>query len=248
MGAFVDSGTSLANTFIQKTSSDESVKHKMAQITSSKKVVSRTVAIGLGVVCIALAAGLVIALVLYAPMVANQQSSDLQSQIADQDSTIASLNSQVSSLNTQVSSLATQVASLKSSLEQSYSLSDVQNITAELNQQISDYQAMLSLSKSGYLIQNYPMNQTAGTATAIYNDYLDYAGYVGVQVESNSSTTYARVMYALPVTEEIFDYNVTVGTSGSTVLPVLPGTVSIGIGNTELVDAVNVTVTAVYYY
>jgi uncharacterized coiled-coil protein SlyX len=239
----LDSGTSLAKIFIQKPSSDESVKHKMAQITSSKKVVSRTVAIGLGVVCVVLAAGLVGALVLYAPMVA-----DLQSQLSDQDSTIASLNSQISGLTSQVASLTMQVASLKASLDQSYNSSEVQALIAEYVQQIQDDQAIISLSKSGYVVQNFPINQTAGEITEIWNDNLGYAGYVGVQLESNSSTTYARVMYTLPVTEDIFDYNATVGTSGSAVLPVLPGTVSIAIGNTELVDAVNATVTAVYYY
>lgn len=215
----------------------------MAQVTNGKKVVSRTVAIGLGVVCVALAAGLVIALVLYAPMVA-----DLQSQLSDQDGTIASLNTQVSSLSTQVSSLSAQVASLQSSLSQSYTPSEVQDLLGNYSQELSDYQAMLSLSKSGYLIQSYSFEQAAGTSTGIWNNNLGYAGYVGVQVESNSTTTYARVMYALPVTEEVFDYNVTLGTSGSAVIPVLPGTVSIGIGNNDLTDIINATVTVVYYY
>jgi len=216
----------------------------MAQETSSKKVVSRTVAIGLGVVCIALAAGLVIALVLYAPMVA-----DLQSQVSDQDATIASLNTQVSSLTTQVSSLATQVASLKSSLDQSYNASEVQALIAEYVQQIQDDQAIISLGKSGYLVQNFQVNQTAGGFTPIWSNNLGYAGYVGVQAESNSSTTYVRIIYPLlGLEDQYFDYNVTLGTSGSTVLPVLPGEVSIGVGNNDLTDVINATVTAVYYY
>jgi uncharacterized coiled-coil protein SlyX len=244
MGDFVDFGTSLANTFIQKTSSDESVKHKMAQETSSKKVVSRTVAISLGVVCIALAAGLVIALVLYAPMVA-----DLQSQLSDQDATIASLNTQVSSLSTQVSTLAAQVASLKSSLDQSYNASEVQALVAEYVQQIQDDQAIISLSKSGYLVQNSPINQSAGELTPLWNGNLGYAGYIGVQAESNSSTTYVRIICPLPgLEDQIFDYNVTLGTSGSTVLPVLPGEVTIGIGNNDSSDIISTNVTAVYYY
>jgi uncharacterized coiled-coil protein SlyX len=244
MGDFVNFGTSLANTFIQKTSSDESVKHKMAQETSSKKVVSRTVAISLGVVCIALAAGLVIALVLYAPMVA-----DLQSQVTDQDATIASLNTQVSSLSTQISSLSAQVASLQNSLDQSYSLSDVQNITAELNQEIATLQDIVNLAKSGYLVQNYAVNQSAGELTPIWNSNLGYAGYVGVQAESNSSTAYVRIICPLAgLEDQYFDYNVTLGTSGSTVLPVLPGEVTIGVGNNDSSDIISTNVTAVYYY
>jgi len=215
----------------------------MSQETGNKKVVSRTVAIGLGIVCIVLAAGLVGSLLLYAPLVA-----DLQLQLTEQDGTVASLNSQVSTLEDQVSSLTAQVASLRSSLSQSLSPAEVQNLTAEYAQVISGYEAIISLSESGYLVQGVSLTQLAGGSSLIWNDYLDYAGFVVVQVESNSSTTYGGVLYTLPVSEEIFEYNVTVGTSGSAVLPVLPGITAIGIGNAELVDSVNAIVTAVYYY
>lgn len=215
----------------------------MVQNPNEKKVVSRTVAIALGVICIVLAAGLVGSLVLYAPQVA-----DLQSQITDKDSQIASLTTQVSSLTTQVSSLSSQVASLQNSLSQSYSASEVRDLLGNYSQQLADYEAILGLSKSAYLVQNSPVTMSAGGTASIYNDYLGYAGYVGIQVESNSSTTYARVMYTLPVTEEIFDYNVTVGESGLTVFPLLPGLITVGIGNQEPVNAVNATVTAIYYY
>jgi uncharacterized coiled-coil protein SlyX len=182
--------------------------------------------------------------VLYAPMVA-----DLQSQLSDQDITIASLNTQVSSLSTQVTTLAAQVASLQNSLNQSYSLSDVQNITAELNQEIATLQDIVNLAKSGYLVQNFPINQSAGELTPLWNGNLGYAGYVGVQAESNSSTTYVRIICPLAgLEDQFFDYNVTLGTSGSTVLPVLPGDVSIGIGNIDSSDIISTNVTAVYYY
>ncbi|MBT0160291.1 hypothetical protein G4O51_09930 [Candidatus Bathyarchaeota archaeon A05DMB-2] len=206
-----------------------------------KKVVSRTITIALGAICIVLAAVLVIALVLYTPMVADQQSSDLQAQLADKDSQIASLTSQVSSL-------AAQVASLQNSLDQSYSASEVRDLLGNYSQQIVNYEAIISLSKSVYLAQNAPVTMGVGGTASIFSDYLGYAGYVGVQVESNSSTTYARVMYTLPVTEQIFDYNVTVGASGLAVFPVLPGPISVEVGNMEPIDIVNATVTAIYYY
>lgn len=215
----------------------------MTQETNSKKVVSRTTAIALGVVCVLLAAGLATTLVLYTPMV-----SKLQSQLADQDKTVDSLNLQVSMLTDQVSSLTAQVTSLQNSLSQSVSRSDVQNLTAEYNQAILDYEALLSLSKSGYLVQATLLTQQAGETTLVWNEDLHYAGYVVVQVESNSTTTYGEVAYTLPASEELFEYNVTLGNSGMTVFPVLPGPVQIGVGNNELVDSVNATVSAVYYY
>ena len=63
----------------------------MAEKTSQKKVVGRTVAIALGMVCIVLVAGLVGAIAVYTPMVNN-----LESQTAEKDNTISSLNSQIS--------------------------------------------------------------------------------------------------------------------------------------------------------
>jgi cell division protein FtsL len=223
---------------------DDLVKRKMAQKTSEKKVVGRKVALALGVVCIVLAAGLVVSLVLYAPMVA-----DLQAQAANKDKTIDDLNSQISSLTSRVATLTMQVNSLNTNLSQSYTPDQVQQLIAEYVQANNDLNAKLSLSQSGYLFpQNSAVNMTAGGTTPLWNNVLDYAGYIGVQVESTSNTTYAAVSYSLPQMEEPFEYNVTVGTSGTAVFPVLPGEVFLGLGNTEQVDSVNATVTAVYYY
>jgi cell division protein FtsB len=213
---------------------------KMTETTGQKKVVSRTIVIAIGIVCIVLVAGLVGTLAIYVPQV-----SSLKSQMAEKDNSISSLNSQVSSLTQQVASLHLQITSLQSN---TYSASDVQNIIGNYTQQLSDNNAILTLSKSAYLVQGLQQTLAANSSTSIWSDNIIYAGYFAVQVTSNSSTTYARVIYALPVSGQNFDYNVTVGTSGTAVFPVLPGTVVFGIGNTELADAVNATVTAVYYY
>jgi uncharacterized coiled-coil protein SlyX len=174
--------------------------------------------------------------------------SKLQSQLADQDKTVDSLNLQVSTLEDQVSSLTAQVTSLQYNLSQSISRSDVQSLTDEYNQAIMDYEALLSLSKSAYLVQAASLTQQAGEITWVWNEYLDYAGFVAVQVESNSTTTYGEVAYMLPVSEALFEYNVTLGIGGTAVFPVLPGQVEVRIGNNELLDSVNAIVTAFYYY
>ena len=67
----------------------------MSEQTSRKKVVSRTVAIGLGMVCIILLVGLVGAILVYSPM-------------------INSKNNKISDLSQQITSLSTQVADLTS--------------------------------------------------------------------------------------------------------------------------------------
>jgi hypothetical protein len=69
-----------------------------------KKVVGRTVAIALGIICIALAATLIGAIAYYMPM------------INDKNNTISSLDAQISQLHSNVTSLQKQIASLNSTI------------------------------------------------------------------------------------------------------------------------------------
>ena len=214
---------------------------ELTQENSGRKVVSRTIVIALSVICIMLVAGLVGVIATYTPMI-----SDLQSQVANKNSTITSLNSTVASLSStvtslssQVSSLNSQVASLKSSLNES------QSYYEEI---VSDYYEKLSLSQYGYLVNNMNFTQDAGAVTAVWTGYVEYAGYVVINVESTSNTTLASVSYSLSSRGVNFDYNAIVGTSGTKVFPVLPGELIVGISNTEIANAVNAIVTVVYYY
>jgi predicted PurR-regulated permease PerM len=205
----------------------------LAQKTSERKVVKRTVAIALGIICIVLVAGLVSAIAIYTP-----QISDLQSQITQKDSTISSLNSQISVLNNSLNQTKTDAASKDSQI-------------AALTQQIQYYDQyyfnIISLNASGILFSN-SIIQYANNYTSIWNDYLDYAGYIIVQVQlATSNTTYAEVVYSTTYGVN-YDNNVTLGTGGTAAFPVLPGLVEVRIGNTDTMDLNNATITAVYYY
>jgi hypothetical protein len=204
----------------------------MAEKTSQKKVVGRTVAIALGLVCIVLLAGLGGAIVVYTPMINN-----LESQTAEKDNTISSLNNTISSLNRQISVL-------QNTLNQNNS--DTSAEIAALNAQISSLTNMLYLNASGVLVYNQAMTQDAGAYTTIWNDILNIAGYVTVAVQSSSNTTYVAVAYS--TLGVYYNNNVTVGTSGTAAFSVLPGLIEIRVGNTDLVDPVTATVTATYYY
>jgi uncharacterized coiled-coil protein SlyX len=208
---------------------------KMAVKTSQKKVVGRTVVIALGMVCIVLLAGLVGAIAFYTPMINN-----LESQTAQKDNTISSLNNTISSLNSQISALNNSLNQISSST----SSKDTQ--IAALNAQISSLTNILYLNASTYLANNQAITQDASAYTTIWNDTLNIAGYVTVAVQSSSTTTYVEVAYSAYGVN--YDNNVTVGTSGTAAFPVLPGTIGIRVGNTELVDSANATVTAIYYY
>ena len=208
---------------------------KATEKKGQKKIVSRAMVIALGMICIVLAAGLVGAIAVYMPMVSN-----LESQIAEKNSTITSLNSQVSSLNSQVLSLQADLEQVNSTIE------DYKDAVDAFNSQIAYYLSVISLNESGYLFAPHSFTQAANTSDVVYNDDVRYAGYVSVAVESSSNTTYVQVVYSSYGVN--YDQNVTVGTGGTAVFPVLPGEIWIGIGNTETVDNITGTVSAIYRY
>ena len=191
-----------------------------------------------GVVVI-LAASLVGVIAIYQP---------IDSQLAAKDNNISSLQSQISSLESELASQS------NSSSTQAY----VNQITL-LNQQLASlndsftaaqsdaysFQSILQLQESGTLYSN-SLTQDANTTTTIWNAQLEYAGYVVVQATATANTTYAEVIYSY--TGANFDYNQTIGTSGSAVFPVLPGIVQVIVGNINQNNSNNLTITATYFY
>jgi uncharacterized coiled-coil protein SlyX len=215
---------------------------KTTEKMSQKKIVSRTMVIALGIICIVLASGLVGTIATYMLMVSN-----LEAQVAEKNNTILSLNSQVSSSSSQVLSLNSQVSSLQADLEQINStLSVYKDAIQDYNSQISYYLSLLSLNESTYLLAAQTLTQDANNSTTVYNYIINYAGYVSVVVNSNSTTTYVQMIYSSYGVN--YDHNVTVGTNGTALFPVLPGEIEIKVGNTEPVDNVTATVTAIYSY
>jgi flagellar basal body-associated protein FliL len=192
--------------------------------------------IALAVVCIILAAGLVGVTAIY---LANGNSADLKAQLAVKDSTINSLQANNTALQSQLSQIPNtsvytdQIASLNQQL-------------ADLNDQVSSYYNIALMNASGVLFSQQPITQDANATTQAFGDSIYYAGYVVIQATATANTTFAEVTYTYAGTN--FDYNQTIGTSGSAVFPVLPGTLLINIGNTNQTTANTITATATYYY
>jgi len=215
---------------------------KKTEKTDKKKIGWKPVAIALVLVCIVLSAGLVSVLAVYLPMI-----NDLESQVAEKDTNIAALTSQVTSLTSQVTSINAQLLLLQS--ESDDTISNLQAGIALLNSRIDSYLQLLYLNVSTYLFADEPLTrQNASEYTVVFQDQLEYAGYVGVTVQSTSTTTYVQLLYSF--SQVTYDHNVTVATNGAAYFPVLPGPVEIRIGNTDIYtgDLLNATVTAVYYY
>jgi len=204
-----------------------------------KKGNSKILVFALVAISVILAASLVGVIVIYQP---------IDSQLAAKNTTISSLQSQILNLESELASQS------NSSSTQAY----VNQITL-LNQQLASlndsftaarsdaysFQNILQLQESGTLYSN-SLTQDANTTTTIWNDQLDYAGYVVVQVTATANTTYAEVIYSY--TGANFDYNQTIGTSGSAVFPVLPGIVQVIVGNINQNNSNNLTITATYFY
>jgi hypothetical protein len=205
-----------------------------------KKSNSKVLVFALVAIAVILAASLVSVIAIYAP---------IDSQLATKDDTINNLHATISNLENQLASVG------NSSDSQVYI-----NQIANLNQQLAylndsytaarldaiSFNSIIQLQEAGILYDASSITQAANSTTNLWNDQLDYAGYVVVQATATANTTYAEVIYSYSGTN--FDYNQTIGTSGSAMFPVLPGIVQVNIGNINQNDANNVTVTATYFY
>ena len=214
--------------------------------TESKK--SNIKIIALVLVSVILAASLVSVIAVYLPMqveekdkqikLLTQEVEDLEfnlSRVPD----ITTYQNQINSYVSQIAYLNSQITSLNSDL------SDFNDTVTAIYADYANLQNIVQLTKYG-ILYNSTLTQNANTATTVWNNQLDYAGYIVVQASSSSDTTYAQVRYAFG--ETLLDYNQTLGTSGTTIFPVLPSVVEVRLGNTMQSDTSNVTATAVYYY
>jgi cell division protein FtsL len=206
-------------------------------MTEKKVAGKRAATIILGIVCIALSVGLVIAVVAYLPT--SDQIDSLNAQIVQKNQAITGLNAQITSLNDQIKSLSSQ---------NNATLNLYQNQINLLQQEIQSLNNIVYLNASAFLVQTQEFSHEPNTNVTIWNQPetpLQNAGYVTVQVESSSDQTFVQAVY----NSFGVDYNeVVMLGNGTAVFPVLPGDIVLTLGNYETNDMVNGTVTALYYY
>lgn len=174
--------------------------------TKPKRMVNRSVAITLGIVCIVLViVSLVGAFAYYTPIInekdntissLNSQVASLNTRISDQSNTISSLNSQISSLNSQISSLNTQatneqsqLANLQSqlnSLQLQYTNLQSQNTNLQANysQLMNEYQQALAKIPSDKGITIDGINYSAGNTGSVTGVAVRNLGVNAVTVVS----------------------------------------------------------------
>jgi hypothetical protein len=192
--------------------------------------------IALSVVCIILTASLVGVLALY---LSNGNTANLKVQVTDKDNTISSLQTQIASLQSQISRTS------NSTVSQS-EIASLNEQISNLNDQLAAYYNIAMMNSSSILLYQQPVTQDANATTQVFSDDIYYAGYVTIHGDASANTTFVEVSYNYA--GSIFDYNQTIGTSGTAVFPVLPGTLFINVGNTNQTTANTATVSATYYY
>jgi uncharacterized coiled-coil protein SlyX len=188
---------------------------------SERKVVSRNIAIALGVICVILVACLVWTLSYYTSIIneKDRRISELESVITWLSNTLRNLEDRMHNLTSQVNNL--------------------QNRVNELN-------SIANLEKVEVIVNRETVNQPAGGYTS-WRFGVGYAGYIVVRVHSSTThNTYVRVIWSSHGVN--YDNIIYVGTSGEAVFPVLPAYIEVRVGNTNLFGGATETVTITYHY
>jgi uncharacterized phage infection (PIP) family protein YhgE len=245
---------------------------------SEKKVVSKTVAIALGIICIILAVALV------------GTVADYTSIISGKDNTITTRDSQMQTLTNQKNQLQTWLDGNKTLLNQTQAwldgnetlviqtqtwlngnltlidtlntqITNLQSQISDLNSQISSLNAQIASLQSQVNNLNDIANlaksttwvddQTVSQPANSYTSWTfsaSYAGYVSVLVQTSSASD-TRVRVIYSSHGVNYDGEIGVGSSGTAVFPLLPSSnIEIRVGNHNLVSGATETVTITYYY
>lgn len=231
---------------------------------SEKKVVARTTAIALAVLCILLLVGIVGTVIYYNQTINNQNTAyaNLQSQNSaymndhshtNEDyeslkSQLTDAQNQLSTANNQsiVTNLQNQINSLQSQLDSANS----QLTTA--NSQISNLNSINSLQKTSVVANDQTVSQANG-AYSTFSLSASYAGYVSVYVQSSTVTgTWVEVIYSSHGVNynQAYTGSQAIHAGSSAVFPVLPSSsITIGVGNgLSTGSGATETVTITYYY
>ena len=193
---------------------------------SSTKTVSRNLAIVLAIIIAILLASLIGTIVYYSNLNRSLSSNAGASSNVSSSQEISTLQSQIAELNQEINSLQS-------------------NINA-LNQKINTLTNIVNLQEQTTLVDQQTISQPAGSYY-YWNFQLQYAGYIVVYVYSSTTTnTYVEVVWSYNGIN--YDQSITVGASGNAAFPVLPTTVQVRVGNTNIFNGATETVSIVYVY
>ncbi len=185
----------------------------------------------------------------------NQTQTWLSGNITSQETQISSLNAQITQLQTwlygnitayqnEVNQYNDEVALYNAYVaDHHYTNENYENVYS-LYEELSN---ITNLTVSTVWLSDQTISQSAGTYTS-WTESANYAGYVSITVlSSTTSSTYANVVYSV----DGVNYNnpVSVGTNGTACFPVLPSlSITVEVGNGNVVSGATETVTIIYHY
>jgi hypothetical protein len=105
----------------------------------------------------------------------------------------------------------------------------------------------VSTPSEQFLVNDQTVNEPAGSAYD-FNFNIQYPGFIVVMVlSSTTSNTYVEIS-GTSINGWTYDSGqISVGTGGNVYFPVVPGQVTVAIGNTNMLNGATETVTIIYY-
>jgi predicted PurR-regulated permease PerM len=192
-----------------------------------QKMNHRNVVIGVSVLCSVLLIALIYSVVFYTTMLQDKDSTidSLSDSGSDKDDTITYLQNKIAQKDAEITELNGQISSLQGQIKSIKNITNLQESTVWMNETI---------------IQS-------ARALDFWKFTADYAGYVVVDVQFSTTTkTFVSVLYSSYGVS--YGERVTVGVRGNVSFPILPGSVTVEVGNTNSVDGANTTLTVTYHY
>jgi hypothetical protein len=223
-----------------------------------KKMVSRRVAIALGIICIILVAGLGMALFIgYAPTSGSLQTT-YNNYVADHHHTDEDYNQVQTNYQNEQSQYNSHVADHHHTDEDYNQVqTNYQNEQNLYNSYVAnhshtdeDYNTVnniANLQVSTVWVKDQTVSQPASSYT-VWTVSASYAGYVSVLVQSSTvAGTHVEAIYSSNGVN--FNQEITVSAGDTAYFPILPSSsIQIGVGNGSILNGATETVTVTYHY
>lgn len=146
----------------------------------------------------------------------------------------SSLQSQLTSAEGQISSLQTQLSSYRSQV-------------SLLQSELSECQKRGKLLEWSLKADEKTINQGAGSRSRVAVFRADYAGYIYVSGTSTTSNGYVMVTSTFGGYPHN-DHRYSFGHGRTLIIPILPGTIEVYFGNTNLFGGASATITVYYVH
>jgi hypothetical protein len=229
---------------------------------SEKKMVRRSVAVALGIICI-----LLIAFIAYfsiAGISAQNSYNNLQSEIdqlqtwLDGNKTLLNqtqiwLDGNITNHETQISTLNERITQLQTWLTGNITAyNDYVNGHHHTDEDYYNFYTIAIIGREAVWAENQTVSEPAGGLGIAWYDLqfpANYAGYVRISVLSANASTWTHVIYSAGQTPVNYNTQINVGTSGSAFFPILPSSnITVGVGNGNLNNGATQRITIAYYY